>query len=255
MSTVESDRSVTVPLDQIDDGLQPARQMRLELDEEAIEHYVENLPQLPPVKLMWDDTEERYWVVDGAHTLSAAAKLGNPEVRAIVTNGGYLEAFAAAAKCNGQHGVRVTNADKRHRVEVALAHAGLKKWSNRRLSDLCGVDDKTVGRLRSASTAEIVQLPTVGRDGRGRMPWKKAKAGLEEEPEGNGKAAAPAPPGDDDGPVELAAAVRIAEEVVRDEYVQCSCPDRPPFLAAIRGVCDNLEEIERDLSNIPDVED
>jgi hypothetical protein len=144
--------------------------------------------------------------------------------------------------------VRLTNADKRHRVEVALAYAEMSKWSNRRLADLCGVDHKTVANLRSGPTGENPRLATVGRDGRARRPRRKKKVEVrpEQGPDDNGKAVAPAAPEEDDGRVELAVAVRIAEDVIRDEYTRCQPSRRMEYTAALRGVCDDLDQLTRD---------
>jgi hypothetical protein len=148
-----------VPRERIDDGLRPARQMRVALDEEAIEQYARDLSLLPPVKLMQDVAANVFWVVDGAHSICAAASIDEPAVRAIVTEGGYLDAFAAAAKCNLEHGVRTTVADKRHRVQVALADDEMKGWSDRRIAETCGVDHKTVAKLRPASGGDFPTSP------------------------------------------------------------------------------------------------
>jgi hypothetical protein len=153
MKSVEVDRPVMVPIDEIDDGLRPARQMRLALDEEAIEQYAEHLADLPPVRLMWDEQENVYWVVDGAHSITAAAQLEDRRVRAVVEEGGYLEAFFAAARSNRAHGVRLTNADKRHRVEVALDDPALGGQSTRDVAHLCSVSQSLVARVKSEREA------------------------------------------------------------------------------------------------------
>jgi hypothetical protein len=52
----------------------------------------------------------------------------------------------------------------------------MKRWSIRRIAELCDVDEKTVRSLRPEPTAENPQLKTVGRDGRARKaPTKKPK--------------------------------------------------------------------------------
>jgi hypothetical protein len=179
-----------VPREQIDDGLRPAREMRVALDEEAIGQYAEDLSLLPPVRLKWDEAAGHYWVVDGAHTISAAASIEEPAVRAIVTEGDYWAAFREAARCNGSHGVRITNADKGHRVGVALRHPDNANLSSRQIAELCGVSpglvDKRRGQLPTVGNCEDEKR--VGKDGK-KYPSEKKKGG--KKPRGDGRAAAP----------------------------------------------------------------
>jgi hypothetical protein len=173
---------VGVDLDQIDDDLQPASQMRVKLDDEAVESYAEILDSLPPVLLMYDPTTLKHWVVDGGHRLTAAKLKKRTKIQANVKAGSYLDAFKEAARVNAANPVRVTNADKRHRVEVAMTHPEMSKWSNRRIAEACGVAHDTVNRLRPESQLdESSSSATVGRDGKARKPPKPRKS----KPSGN----------------------------------------------------------------------
>jgi hypothetical protein len=70
------------------------------------------------------------------------------------------------------------------------------EWSNRRIASLCGLSDKTVGRLRRASSAVIVGVERrVGRDGKVRpvqagQVRERVKQALAENPKGSLRAIA-----------------------------------------------------------------
>ncbi len=164
---------VGVAIDDIDPLLKPASLMRATLNDEAIETYAASFDKMPPVKLMVNPDDGHHWVVDGAHTISAARKLGLKDVPAIVSRGTYHEAFKEAAHSNIEHGVRVTNDDKRHRVKVALEDPVMRGWSNPLIADTCGVSHMTVSRMRPDNNLNNVQVdPRIGRDGKARSAPK-----------------------------------------------------------------------------------
>jgi hypothetical protein len=138
---------VGVSIGEIDKDLRPASEMRAELSQEAIESYSENIQSMPPVKLVYDRIAGTHWVRDGAHTISAALSLGMSEVKAVVEQGDYLDAWKLAARENTTHGQRITNADKRARVERALRHPMMTNMSHRQIAELCGVSDPFVGSI------------------------------------------------------------------------------------------------------------
>lgn len=176
--------AIGVDIGEIDPDLRPASQMRVQLDDEAVERYVETLDELPPIRLIYDATRDTHWLVDGCHTIHAARHLGRTDVRAEIKMGTRLEAFAEAAHANQTHGVRVTNADKHHRVAVAVRDEEMKEWSNPRIAEACGVSDEFVRKLRPDQLPTVGSSngdsppATVGKDGkkrRRRKPKKKAR--------------------------------------------------------------------------------
>jgi hypothetical protein len=132
-----------VKLEDIDEGLRPASEMRAGLDSEALLDYSQSLTELPPAKLMCDYETGTYWVVDGAHTITAHKGMEQHHVQAIVVDGDYLAAWEAASQQNTKHGVRIRNADKRARLKRACEMLpDLVKdwpWSANRLAAFCGV--------------------------------------------------------------------------------------------------------------------
>lgn len=166
-------KAVRVDLREIDVRLRPASQMRVGLSEEAIDAYAGAIDHMPPVKLVYDRQAKTHWLVDGCHTIAAARRNGLDEIPAQITEGSYLDAFQAACRANDTHGVRVTNADKRRRVEEALKHPEMVKWSSRRLAEVCGVVPDTICRLRpEPELSESDSSKRVGRDGKSRSAPK-----------------------------------------------------------------------------------
>jgi ParB-like chromosome segregation protein Spo0J len=103
-------------------------------------------------------------VVDGVHRLLAAHILGRNTIAVRYFDGTREEAFAEAIRSNIAHGKPLTLTEREH-AAVELLKMG-SEWSDRRIGSVCGLSDKTVGRLRR-TTAEIPQLSErVGRDGR-----------------------------------------------------------------------------------------
>jgi hypothetical protein len=68
----------------------------------------------------------------------------------------------AALTANQKHGLRRSRDDKRRVVHTALLHPYGAKLSNRELARHCGVDHKTVGKIRQELelSGEIPQMQT-----------------------------------------------------------------------------------------------
>jgi hypothetical protein len=189
-----------IALEEIDAKLRPASEMRAGLSIEALEQYARTLAQLPPVKLMWDRKNKWYWVVDGAHTITAFSGIGQSTVQAVVAEGDYLQAFRAAAQENKTHGVQITGDDKRARVkQAAKMLPGLVKdwpWSARRLAQFCGVGIDLVIALKVIPVSQVSgtdtrQAPATGQGGKVYLPARQPTVAASPTPpvEPNGQAA------------------------------------------------------------------
>jgi hypothetical protein len=141
---------IGVSIDEIDEGLRPAREMRMALNEAAVGRYQEHQADLPPPRLMRDRETGRYWVVDGAHTITAAIRLEDNHIRVIlVGEGTYWDALRAASRCNRQHGVPIEDGDKRHLVEAVLAKPEAARMTQKQIADYCNVDQSYVSRVKA----------------------------------------------------------------------------------------------------------
>ena len=131
--------------------------------------------------------------------------LGRTTIAARFFEGTHEEAFLEAVRSNIAHGKPLTLAEREAAAKKVLGmHSD---WSDRLVADICGLSDKTVGRLRK-TTPDIPQSSArVGRDGRHRPtdpePLRnQIAAALRENPGAN--------------PEELAASLSTSPSTVRD---------------------------------------
>jgi hypothetical protein len=104
----------------------------------------------PPVVLFTDGGE--YWVGDGFHRVLAARKAGLTEIAAEVRPGTQRDAVLFGICANSAHGLRRSNADKRHAVALVLADAEWSQWSDREIARRIQVGHVLAsGMRRSAS--------------------------------------------------------------------------------------------------------
>jgi hypothetical protein len=112
-----------------------------------------NGASFPPITTYHDGLA--YHVADGFHRVAAARQANLEKILADVREGGARDAVLAAAGANATHGVRRSNADKRHAIERLLADPEWCRWSDREIARACHVDHKSVARVRRELTGEI----------------------------------------------------------------------------------------------------
>ena len=92
---------------------------------------------LPPLTVFFD--AQHYWLADGFHRLKAYKSQNVREVEAEVKQGSKRDAILYAVGANASHGLRRTNADKRHAVETLLKDDEWSGWADREIARRCGV--------------------------------------------------------------------------------------------------------------------
>ena len=118
-------------------------QTRAALNEDTVSDYAEAMERgdkFPPVTVFTDGAE--YYLADGFHRVEALRRIGKKAVVAELQDGDYKAALLYALKANSTHGLRRTNADKRHALEMAWnarEHLFGGEPSNALLADTCGV--------------------------------------------------------------------------------------------------------------------
>jgi len=125
----------------------------------------------PPITVFVEDGSSRYIVADGHHTREAALMAGHESFQCVTKDGGVHEALQHALGCNVEHGYRRTKEQTHSVVTKALLDPEFSKWSNRRVADLCRVDEKTVRNVKDDLIINgNYQQPetTVGKDGKER---------------------------------------------------------------------------------------
>jgi len=152
---------ISVALDEID--LRPASLMRVTIDEEAAKDYASRIAELDPIVLYYDEQVRKHWLADGRHRYEGAGQAGQDRIAAEVRQGNYEDAWKFASRANERHGVRITNADKRARVENAIKEFEGK--SARTIAGICGVSHTFILKIRPE--LETVSNSTVaGKDGK-----------------------------------------------------------------------------------------
>ena len=146
-------------------------QVRAGLNEATVADYAEALAdgaKFPPVIVFHDGSQ--YIAADGFHRIHAAMRNGATQIECDVRKGGKLDALKFALGCNAHHGLRRTNADKRHAVEMALEEFG--HLSNDVLAEICAVSLRYVFQIRKMAPPQPmhgaqVDAPKtrIGRDG------------------------------------------------------------------------------------------
>ena len=127
-------------------------QVRAGLNEATVADYAEALAggaKFPAVVVFHDDS--RYVAADGFHRIHAASRMGAAQIECDVRKGGKADALKFALGCNAHHGLRRTNADKRHAVELAVKE--FPKASNVAIAEMCLVGHELVAEIRKSQAA------------------------------------------------------------------------------------------------------
>lgn len=140
-------------VEQLDVEAITARGMQLRAagtDAEAVARYADAYRDgeaLPPI-VVYRDADDVLWLADGHHRLAAAKRAQLAEIDAIVRPGDRRDATLYAAGANGQHGLPLTNADKRQIVSTLLADATWSAWSNREIARVTRTSEGFVRLVR-----------------------------------------------------------------------------------------------------------
>ena len=147
----------TIPLAKVKDG---GAQMRVEMRAETVNDYANDMLNglvFPPIVVFYDGTD--YWLGDGFHRVEASRKIDRKEVLADIRSGSAREAILHGVGSNAAHGLRRTQADKRHAVERLLTDPEWARWSDRKIAEIAKVDHKTVGTIRRELAGEFPTTP------------------------------------------------------------------------------------------------
>ena len=147
-------------------------QTRAALNEDTVQDYADAMERgdrFPAVTVFTDGAE--YYLADGFHRVEALRRIGKRAVVAELQEGDFKAALLYALKANSTHGLRRTNADKRHALEMAW-NARMELFggepSNALLAETCGVSYKTVQRFTGATGMDKVhtcEAPTRAEQG------------------------------------------------------------------------------------------
>ena len=125
------------------------------LDAEKVESYAVVMAEggkFPPVVVFRESEDDTaFYLADGFHRVEAAVRADLRSLPAEIHPGGYDAAVEYAEEANLQHGLALSNADKRAIFERRVQRG--HEWarlSDRAIAQVLGVDNKTVGNWRRA---------------------------------------------------------------------------------------------------------
>ena len=174
-----SKSTVRIPLAQIEIGA--GTQARTRIDNALAEEYAEAMRDgafFPPV-IVFSDGKNTY-LADGFHRVEAARRCGFLDIDAIVEQGTARDALWYALGANKAHGMRMSRADVRRAIGLALQE--FLELSNREIARQIGCGDQLVGEVRAELESNCVIRAvekTVGADGKCRPAKRKARPALE----------------------------------------------------------------------------
>lgn len=164
-------------------------QIRAKLDASTVGEYANQMQEgiaFPPIVVFQDGNE--YYLADGYHRVAAARQCQFKEIDADMRKGTLAEALWYALGANNAHGLRMSRADVRRAIELALRE--FPGRSSRDIAKQIGCDHKTVEAARRSHEAggEIPQLhERTGADGKtyqARRGSTKSEAAEGSEPAG-----------------------------------------------------------------------
>jgi len=148
-------------------------QIRAAINEQVVADYAEQMSagaQFPPVIVFSDGTCREdgapvYYLADGFHRTQAATRNGCVEIPADVRVGTKQDALWFALGANRANGQRLSEADKRHAIVLALA-----AWPDKPASEIAeqaGCGHSYVSRVRAeVSTSGNLPDRVTGKDGK-----------------------------------------------------------------------------------------
>lgn len=127
-----------------------ATQVRTKLHKDVIDMYEQDIRSgaiMPPIHVFAENGSARHILADGFHRLVAHVNAEKDEIEVIVHEGGMHEALLYALGANTVHGLRRSNADKIHAVEMALKDPAISQRTQQEIADICRVHVETVRRI------------------------------------------------------------------------------------------------------------
>lgn len=140
-------------------------QVRVEVVEETVEDYaykMSNGVQFNPIEVFHDGLI--YIPVDGFHRILAAQRLGKQQIEATIIKGTKRAAWLYAREhANKTNGMRLTNADKRKKVNDLFGDFECMFWTDAKIAKHADVSVPFVSRMRGENKPEKVVVERNGK--------------------------------------------------------------------------------------------
>lgn len=144
-----------------------ALQSRAELDSETVDLYAEDIRNgavFPPVVVFHDKETGKYWLASGFHRWHAHQRAGRKSIEAKIIEGDRRAAILFSVGANEKHGLRRTNADKRHAVRMLLSDEEWWLRTDNWIAEQCKVSRNFVGDVREEMQDERDEAAAVAHE-------------------------------------------------------------------------------------------
>jgi ParB-like chromosome segregation protein Spo0J len=190
-------------------------QSREAINDDVVAEYAERMREgdkFPPVVVFHDGS--KYFLADGFHRVLAAERNDFRDILADVRKGTRADALKYSLGANITHGLKRTNADKRHAIGIALRE--FPELSDRAIAEMCGVSNQSVANHRPQVSKIDTSTPPkrVGLDGKQYPSAKPAPAPAQPEPT-PAPAPEPEPEDEEDGDEILPGETKESSELIR----------------------------------------
>ncbi|MFI6460980.1 ParB N-terminal domain-containing protein [Streptomyces sp. NPDC050528] len=129
-------------------------------DKKYTEQLAESETPLPPILV----NRRSMQVVDGVHRVLAAILRGRETIESILVDVSQNDAFLLAVESNTQHGLPLSQADRRAAATRLIASH--PHMSDRSIAQVSGLGAKSVAAIRRSTASETQLNARVGKDGR-----------------------------------------------------------------------------------------
>jgi ParB-like chromosome segregation protein Spo0J len=138
-------------------------QVRGEVDPKRVDEYAKIIQEqgaMDAMALFTEDSGTTLLMADGFHRIQGYAKVGKEEALCKVRNGSRSEAIRYALKENGHHGAPMTNAQKRHAAEIAVADKTIGEMADKDIAAMIGCSPSLVASARKGETPKQATAKT-----------------------------------------------------------------------------------------------
>lgn len=104
------------------------------------------------------ELEGGIFLADGFHRRLSYLKAERTQAPIIIMQGSETHALEWAIRRNAHHGEKLSNADKHHAIEMALADTLIRRWADSKIARLCGCSPHLVAETRNPDKKKTVPV-------------------------------------------------------------------------------------------------
>lgn len=146
----------------------PRLQTRAAVDDSRVEEFARLLMDDPKFEfkavVVYVDGDGKRWLASGFHRLMAYVAAKRTHIPVAEYQGEFRDALLFALSTNATHGLPLTAADKRRKIEIVMSDPEWRKWSDAEVARRTGVRRALVAEVR-ATFGRPAPKRTVERNG------------------------------------------------------------------------------------------